>query len=213
MAMMCQKMFAICRMLAMYIFIVTCAIIVHLALRPSTSRKDWQYYLSHWKHYIFLILSPLWVFLGLLGFYFVSFIGRGGGCHCRYIIVLIFVLIALLIAYGSFTVLFFLDSRPTLRSFVKAYTLAAKMFIYNLPVCAIVTNTVVIAWFLWSIVGSYLYYALMMKLKTFKLLADKMLFADAIIFLLFVPIIVSILSNMYVKFLHEQSDVYFDQPK
>jgi hypothetical protein len=212
-AIMHKKMLAICEMLAMYIFIVTCVILFHLALRPSTSCKDWHYYLFYWKHYIFLILAPVWIFLGFLAFYFGALIGLEWGFHRWYLIVLVFVLMTLLIAYVSFMIFFFLDSKATFKAFIKAHILAAKMFVYNIPVCAIVINIVVIIWFLWTMAGFYLYFILMMKLKTFELLNDLGLFVYTIISLLFVPIIVSILSNMYIKFLHEQSDVYFDQPK
>lgn len=208
-----KRSMSICHTLAIYIFIVTSAILVHLALRPSLLRKDRHYYLSYWKHYIFLLFSPIWIFLGLLFFYFGALIGWESGSLRWHLIVPVFVLIVFLIAYISFTTLFFLDSRATFRAFVKAHILAAKMLVYNLPICAIATSTVAIVWLLWTIVGCDLYYALTMKLRVLKFLVDIVFLADTIIFLLFVPIIVSILSNMYIKFLHEQSDVYFDQPK
>jgi 5-bromo-4-chloroindolyl phosphate hydrolysis protein len=208
-----KRAMSICHTLAMYLFIVTNAILVHLALRPSLLRKNWRYYVSYWKHNIFLLLSPIWIFFGILIFYFGALIGWEWGSHRWHLIVLVFVLIAVLIAYISFTIFFFLDSRATCKAFVKAHTLAAKMLVYNLPVCVIATSIAAIVWLLWTIAGGYLYYALMMKLRNLKFLVDIVFLVDTIIFLLFVPIIVSILSNMYIKFLHEQSDVYFDQPK
>jgi nitric oxide reductase large subunit len=159
------------------------------------------------------MLSPVWILLGLLTFYANALIGRELG-SCRWcLILLLFIGIAFLMAYSAFTIFFFLDSRITFKSFIRAHAKAAKMLVYNVPICLVVTILLEIIEICYVVLGSKLYDILIVTLGNSMFPVAVAFLVWSSILLLFVPVVVSVLSNMYIKFLHEQPDVYFDQPK
>jgi len=99
----------------------------------------------------------------------------------------------------TFAIFFFLDSKLSLKNFIYAHARAIKMVIYNAPVSLLVGALLMV---LWS-----LYMALI------KILSSYIVIPIADASMLFMPIEAAVLSNLYIKWFHEQFDLYYVQPK
>ena len=76
---------------------------------------------------------------------------------------------------------------------------AVKMILYNAPVCLIVSVVLMIAWWLYMLCVHVLAHYIPVPI------------ADAT--LLFIPAEACLLANLYIKWYHEQFDLYYKQPK
>jgi hypothetical protein len=105
-------------------------------------------------------------------------------------------LITMAVTYAIF---FFLDSQPSLKNFIYAHVRAIKMVVYNAPVSIAVGIILMLLWVLYMALIKILSYYIAIPL------------ADASMF--FMPIEAAVLSNLYIKWFHEQFDLYYVQPK
>jgi hypothetical protein len=161
-------------------------IFMFLTVRPSLQQKIWQYY----RHYtLHAVIAGVWVAALLL-------IPRMCSLGC-----VSYIPYQVLLVESAFAIFFFLDQHITFANFMNAQVQALKMFIYNLPICFIISLLV-------ACVMAVVLRAAALVGRFFEVHVPA---PD--IMLLLAPIFLSILSNMYIKFLHEQSDVYFAQPK
>lgn len=153
--------------------------LVYLSVRSSVARKDWHYYRSYGRHalYILPLLGIIFLVLSCIGYWWWS----------------------VLTCFITFTILFFLDSRPGINNFIASYVRAVKMILYNAPSMLIVSVVLMVSWLLYMLFVQALSGVMVVPI------------ADASF--LFIPIEACVLANLYIKFLHEQFDIYFDQPK
>ena len=106
---------------------------------------------------------------------------------------------AFLTSFITFTALFFLDSCANFKNFLESHVRAAKMIIYNLPIYLIVSAMLVGTWWLYMFVVQAICHFVPIPI------------ADASF--LFIPVEACVLANLYIKWYHEQFDLYFNQPK
>lgn len=100
-----------------------------------------------------------------------------------------------------FSLLFAFDSGSSLNDLLRSFQNGFVMVLYNLPVC-------VALWAVLAVLNVVLYYFIGFALGYFGGLTMA-----AILYIFFVPIEVALITNLYIKFLHGQSSLYFPQPK
>jgi len=161
------------------IFHVLFFVFMYLTLRSSVEKKTWHYYQKYSAHGISLLawLMGIFFMLSKIGYWWWS-------------------LITMVV---SFAIFFFLDSKPSLKSFIYAHMRALKMIIYNAPVSLLVSI---------FLAGLWIIYMAFIKILSYYIVIP---IADAS--MLFMPIEAAVLSNLYIKWFHEQFDLYYVQPK
>lgn len=100
-----------------------------------------------------------------------------------------------------FSLLFVFDGAGTLRDLGRSFQNGFVMVVYNLPVCAAL-------WAVLALIGIILY-----RFVGFVLGYFGGLTMAALLYIFFVPMEVALITNLYIKFIHEQSSLYFPQPK
>ena len=105
----------------------------------------------------------------------------------------------LLTPYVTFKILFFLDSLPEFKNYYDAGLRALKMIFYNLPIYLIISVLLMIIWWLYMVIV--------------QAVAHYIPVPIADVSLLLIPAEASLLSNLYIKWFHDQFDLYFVQPK
>lgn len=192
---------------------------VCLAVRSSVLKKDWRYYLSYWKHGLYIV--PLLLFAQFLMVFMPSsliFVGTVHYYAMRAASLIIFMVSIILIVFIVFTALFFLDSRVSFNSFLWSYLRSARMILHNFSVCFIVASFLSIIWVGLAQLGIKLYGGNsivhhMDFLGTGAMDLQFMIIWLVATCLLFAPVFMTTFANLYIKWLHEQFDLYFDQPK
>ena len=109
--------------------------------------------------------------------------------------------IPFLIIYYPLFLIFALDSASTLKASVLSLKNSAKMLLYNLPLF-------LIAYAIVGVLNFILHYLVAFALGYFGGLA----FAT-VLYIIFIPIEVALLMNLYIKSLHSQPSLYFSQPE
>jgi len=135
--------------------------------------------------------------------YFRSYIGR------FWILLIVAILLGISRVYVipfifigyMFSLLFVFDSRGTVNDLLRSFQNGFMMVLYNLPVC-------VVLWAVLASINFVLYYFVAFALGYFGGLTMA-----AILYIFFVPIEVALITNLYIKFVHSQSSLYFPQPK
>ena len=113
-----------------------------------------------------------------------------------------FISIPLFFLWYVFSVLFVFDSRGRIGDFRIALQNGFRMVLYNLPICLVL-------WLLFKIIDDFvLWYCIVFSLEYFGGLTMAV-----ILYIFFVPIEVALITNLYIKFVHGQSSLYFPQPK
>ena len=74
---------------------------------------------------------------------------------------------------------------------------ADKMVLYNLPICIVVGLSLALGWYVYMLFVQLIRMVLPLQI------------VDASF--LFIPVEACVLSNLYIKWLHEQFDIYFKQ--
>lgn len=100
-----------------------------------------------------------------------------------------------------FSILFAFDSSGGLLDIVYALKNGFMMVLYNVPICAAL-------WVALAAINVLLYYLVGFALGSFGGLT-----MTATLYLFFVPVEVAFITNLYIKFVHSQSSLYFSQPK
>ncbi len=93
------------------------------------------------------------------------------------------------------------DSGATLEGFKRAFRISFYMLLYNLPV-------VIAAYIVVALVNIALFYLIGFSLSYFGGLT-----LAAFMYLIFIPIEVALVTNLYIKFLHTKPSLYFEQPE
>lgn len=110
-------------------------------------------------------------------------------------------LIPLVFIGYMFFLLFFLDTDGSYQAIGLSIRNACLMVLYNLPLCLILFGTV-------GIINVFLFYLIAFALGYFGGLTIA-----AFLYIFFVPIEVALITNLYIKFMHGQSALYFKQPE
>jgi hypothetical protein len=171
---------------------------LYLAARPSVLPKNWAYFWSYPRHFLFFLAIALaysWVN------YLLVFILYGCNPVHMYDLGMSFILV--------FFALFFLDSKGYFIDGVYAFMRAIKMIVYNFPLCFIVGLFFI---FLFRVlVGTeFLITKFVFYMAAFEGDSQCLVeLAERVIYLLLLPIPVSLVANIYVKKVHEQFNVYF----
>ena len=158
-----------------------------IATRPSLEQKNCAYFRFYMRYFLitalFLLIAPLWIWpRGLSVIYF-------------------------------FIILFYMDSikrttilKKTLHTGDLGISIfrAIKMIIYNYPLLLCIGLIIYIPLYFFAFL-IFLYSSLIINYIYLSLLLN-------IIYALLSPIIVCLYTNIYIKKLHDQFDLYFTQP-
>jgi len=113
-----------------------------------------------------------------------------------------FISIPLLFIWYIFFILFSFDTHNGTNNLTQSLKNSFLMVLYNFPVCAVL-------WLTYKIIDDLvLWYCIIFTLEYFGGLAMAV-----ILYIFFVPIEVALVTNLYIKFVHSQSSLYFPQPK
>ncbi len=93
------------------------------------------------------------------------------------------------------------DTSGTVNGLKVAMRTSFTMLLYNAPICIVLYG-------LLSVINVMLYYFIGFALGFFGGLT-----LAALLYILFVPIEIALISNLYIKFIHGQPSLYFQQPE
>ena len=166
---------------------------LYLSIRTSVLQKNYRYFVGYGRYILYGIVWLIFftVSKGILA----GYIGEG----YTYQFYRIF-----MSATSMFFILFLLDSDGTISSVLKSVGRAVSMTVYNLPF-------VLIAWAALKV--GFLAFCFTLRLLPIGLLKQRMLFysvSKKIAYLLLLPIPACIMTNFYIKRLHEQFGVYYE---
>lgn len=190
-----------------YIFIPPFALVCKgtllLAARPSTALKNCAYFRSYFLRLLvaFFVMGVLNGLYGLVITMGLRYVENTAAFIFNYGLMSIgFLLFLYLINYT----LFFFDGDGSFRSFAKSFIYAAKMTIFNLPFYVVVTLVsavlpVLLGSFMLSLIMPYLNQASAIGIMIFMMIFGALqdLFT------------ICLLTNFYVKKLHDQFTLYF----
>ena len=188
---------------------------MYLIIRPSIKRKGWDYYKDNWLKFIYFIFFSIIAYsipiaLLLIGNKIVYLTQN---IHTTfYILFLPFLLIPILVTFLmppdlivlyvspllTFLILFMLDGDGSIKNIAQSIIRALKMMIYNYPFCILVFSLFVVC--------SVSYTVLVVNF-----LGRDSFLLSPIISNAFLPISLCILTNFYVKRLHEQFGLYYPE--
>lgn len=188
---------------------------MYLIIRPSIKRKGWNYYKDNWLKFFYFIFFSIIAYsipIAMLAaankiVYLTQHI------HTLFYYLLLPVLLIpilvtflmppnLIVLYVSplltFLILFILDGDGSIKNVLKSVVRALKMMIYNYPFCILI--------FILFVICSVSYTVLIANLFG----VDSFLLSP-IVSNAFLPIPLCILTNFYVKRLHEQFGLYYPE--
>lgn len=159
--------------------------IVCLTTRSSIKQKNYAYYLNYLKQYWYCL------FLAMAALY-----------------IKVPLLYSLLIIF----LLFIVDAQPSLNNMIYALINSMRFMLYNFPLFIILELFIELAERLIIFINYYLLSGVFQVSHAiiFALFATLLV---SIITLLFSPILIVILTNLYIKRVHDQPELYFPTPK
>ena len=110
-------------------------------------------------------------------------------------------ILPLIFIWYLFFLLFFLDTDGTWASLISAMRNGFRMLMYNLPLCVVVYAAL-------GCINIVLFYLVAFALSYFGGLTIA-----GFLYVLFVPIEIALVTNLYIKLLHGQPSLYFKQPE
>lgn len=173
-----------------------------LAIRPSVLKKDNAYFLSYWFYFLFLLLFMAALYLVLTAL----FLFKLGFLKPIFMIQTPFVVSPLVI----FFTLFLLDSDGTVGQGIKSAARSIKMVWYNYPFCLI--SYTVFCYVLSPLVLWFIDYFSARSIAVFSSVYAQiaiLFIARYIYFWLFMPLVLSFMTNFYVKVIYPQLNLYF----
>ena len=196
--------------------------LIYLSLRPSIERKGYEYFFGYSGYFIcfFIIVCGLIIMKAEIVFPRIDYMS--------YIVNMMLMTITswgilldhtsplfplYLSPFFSFWAFFFLDSRLTLGNMVRSITKAGKMVIYNYPFCILICSLSVllhvgIGTVLWLVIKNIINIVNSEKALLYR---DSVWPLFLYVMLLLAPFFISLLSNFYIKRLHEQFLLYYPQ--
>jgi hypothetical protein len=176
-----------------------------MVTRPSIEKKDCAYFRyqmrSSWLMMLFLLL-PLLTFIE----FFLWFIFLFMLLYTQFSLLLTFIFLPVFLLSLVFFILFFLDSAKGVKGFFYSLCNMIKMVVYNAPLLLLIV----------LFLGSLMY--LLWQLIVYIVLPfwDESKHSIVTVFVLYrvgeallLPIIVCTYSNIYIKKVHDQFDLYF----
>lgn len=154
-----------------------------LGMRPSVAVKDYDYFMEYFRKYWYLL--ALTIIMGMINIYLIPL---------WFIIFFPF----LSIIYMLF-LLFVFDGDSTIHGILSAFKRSIVMFVYNFPVFLVLIAAL-------SVVNVVLYGLIAFALGYFGGLAIATL-----LYILFTPVQVVLIINLYIKYIHSQPLLYFKQ--
>ena len=188
---------------------------MYLIIRPSIKRKSWDYYKDNWLKFIFFIFFSIIAYSIPIAMLLIGnkIVFLTQNIHTIFYILFLPVLLIpilvtflmppdLIILYVSplltFLILFILDSDGSIKSIMKSMIRALKMMIYNYPFCILI--------FCFFVLCSILY-----TISIVNLFGRNSFLLSPIITNAFLPIPLCILTNFYIKRLHDQFGLYYPE--
>lgn len=162
-----------------------------LMVRASVKRKHCYYFLHYWPHMLFV--GGFYSVLGVINY------GLAFDVFDFYPMISTPVTV--------FWLLFFVDSHATWSSFIGSLGRGLLMSIYTLPLCLILS----VVWYVLYVGSLYLSGIFISYLGIMPQALWKMIFGT-IVGILLIPLWYCLLSNVYIKQLHEHFTQYFTVP-
>ena len=194
-----------------------CGITLFLTVRPSIKIKNFAYYASYWKHALWLIgwfvlQTILYTALFFLILILASLmpisvpITPEDQTPLMFLIINLmgFLYLALWAGITSFYAVFLLDSDGSVKAAVKSLARAGKFLLYNIPFYIIM---------LIILVTLYSLFFLLLAVPLQALGAGSgIIFMQRILDLIItMPIFACVVTNYYIKKIHDQFTLYFGQ--
>lgn len=188
---------------------------MYLIIRPSMKPKNWNYYKDHWLTFLYFIFFSIIAYLIPIALLLIGskIVYLTHHIHTFfYVLFLPFLLVPILITFLmppnviilyvspllTFFILFMLDSNGSIKSILASIVRAFKMMMYNYPLCILLFGFFVVCSVISTLLIAYLFGR------------DSFLLSP-IVSNAFLPIPLCILTNFYVKRLHEQFGLYFPE--
>jgi len=178
--------------MATYFFYDILVFATLVAVRPSLEQKNWAYF----RRYIIYVVPVILI-------YFVPLV----------LLTLILLPLGLLIPVTVvmspvyiFSTLFLLDSPGKLKDFLRSFLRALKMVIYNFPLLIVVGVIFELPKYIFN------YHVNISPLLIAGVTIMQISAIFNILSILLTPIAICFYTNMYIKQLHGQFDLYFKQP-
>lgn len=181
--------------------------IVALCVRPSVAKKNYSYFGAYVLH----MVSSMVAFILALGFLMLvpallASLLRGIN-YFHLLKVLAAVIVPGVMILYFFFMFFLIDMPFGLKNWGRSWLFACKMLWYNLPFGVLNGGFIVGFWLIRRLVAPVSQY-IAIEDRFIAVLVNADFF-----FFLFLPIVISIIGNFYIKRLHEQPQLYFKQPK
>jgi len=146
-----------------------------LVARPSIKRKTHQYFLDYNWHF------TVWFLIPLLIIPFFEFVLKVSYLPTR--------LVVLIFPIEVFLILFWLDSRCSIKNLFLSLLRAIKMFVFNFPFCLLF----------------FIFPFFIFSLSKFVIPVAIFKYLEAIVFVIYI----CFFTNFYIKRLHDQFNLYF----
>lgn len=188
---------------------------MYLIIRPSIKQKNWNYYKDHWKTFLYFIFFSIIAYLipKILWAVANQIVFVTHNIHTVfYALSLPFLLIPILITFLmppnvivlyvspllTFFILFMLDSNASIKSIFGSIIRAFKMMMYNYPLCI----------FFFTV---FVFCSVLTTVIIMNLFGRDSFLLSPIVSNAFLPIPLCILTNFYIKRLHEQFGLYYPE--
>ena len=158
------------------------------AIRPTIEQKKISYFLNKIKNYFLLYLIGAFLLQGILFltliYLFVS--QKQYDFHASYSTWILDYMVNFILIFYT---LFLIDNRLSFGAIIYAIIRSLKMLVYNLPFCGIVA---VIMGFIYTFLNTRIHYSVLQ--------------------IVILPFFIALVTNFYIKRVHEQFKVYYDTP-
>lgn len=178
--------------IALAIIYIACLFIVCLTARSSIKQKNYRYYFDYLKRYWYLLCIIFLLYVRINGVPIKS--------------------IPLMYSFSIILFLFTFDARPSLKALWRSGMNSLRFMVYNMPLLVLLELFVrlidkVMIFINYLFVAAALVRPFHVGGITFVGLSTAMLS------LILSPILIVILTNLYIKRVHDQPELYFPTPK
>jgi hypothetical protein len=188
---------------------------IYLIIRPSIKRKGWNYYKDYLVRFPYFVLFSVIAFLIPILLFLISktvVFWTASINWVFYMLFLPFLILSLLISFLiapdvvtlytspllTFLILFMLDGNGSISDILRSIIRACKMIIYNYPFCIIMFIIFIVCSVLGRMTVAYFF-----GINSFLL--------SSLVANLILPIPLCILTNFYIKRVHDQFGLYYPE--
>lgn len=173
-----------------------------LAARASVKQKNSVYFIGYTRYWLMLYTIEV---IMLVGIYYI------GISEWLFLLMIsgITFLNTPIVPLGVLFMLFFFDSEGSIKSLWMSLVRAVKMVIFNLPVLFILCSILYVL----LQIQDRVFFIFIEQMRSDSMVTKIVLLLQSCFLLLLQLAAICIWNTIYIKRLHDQPDVYFNQPK